>query len=174
MFTQIYDAIWCHWAAMSFNKFVLVTLMQLTIICLLLYMWSAFRSNIVKHNAFIQINMKSDCEFVFHILIETEWRIHTSVLKPSLVPIMACRLDGITWTNVGILLFGPLGTNFCKILFELHFHSKKWIWKSLLQNGHFVSASICLKLCADSNGTQGKQQQIRREPFTYFFGSRIP
>ena len=77
------------------------------------------------------------------------------------------RRQAITWTNVGILLFGPLGTYFSKILFELHFHSRKLIWKSLLQNGrHFVSASICLKLCADSNGTLGKQQQIGSEPFT--------
>ena len=36
---------------------------------------------------------------------------------------MACRLgqrQAITWTNVGILLIGPLGTNFSEMLIESH------------------------------------------------------
>ena len=49
------------------------------------------------------------------------------------------------WTNDGILLIGPLGTNFREILIEIHMVSLiKFIWKCHLQNvGHFVSASMC-------------------------------
>ena len=55
------------------------------------------------------------------------------------------RRQAITWTNVGILLIGPLGTNFGEMLSKfMHFHSRKSIWKCRLENGgHFVSASMC-------------------------------
>ena len=55
------------------------------------------------------------------------------------------RRQAITWTIVGVLLIGPLGTNFSEILTEIHkFSLKKCIWKCRLENGgHFVSASMC-------------------------------
>ena len=55
------------------------------------------------------------------------------------------RHQAITWTNVGILLIGPLGTNFSEMLIEIYtFSSRKSIWKCRLENGgHFVSASMC-------------------------------
>ena len=37
------------------------------------------------------------------------------------------RRQAITWTNVGILLIGPLWTNFSKMLFEIHTFSFKKI-----------------------------------------------
>ena len=37
------------------------------------------------------------------------------------------RRQAITWTNVGILLIGPLGTNFSEMLIELHTFSFKKI-----------------------------------------------
>ena len=37
------------------------------------------------------------------------------------------RRQAITWTNVGILLIGPLGTNFSEILIEIHTFSFKKI-----------------------------------------------
>ena len=52
----------------------------------------------------------------------------------------------IIWTNDGILLIGPLGTNFNKILIKSHaFSFKKMLVKiSRLKNGgHLVSASMC-------------------------------
>ena len=53
------------------------------------------------------------------------------------------QCQAIIWTNAGILLIGPLGTNFSEISIKI-FHSRKYIWKGLLQNGgHFVSASMC-------------------------------
>ena len=37
------------------------------------------------------------------------------------------RRQAITWTNVGILLFGPLGSNFSEMLIEIHTFSFKKI-----------------------------------------------
>ena len=37
------------------------------------------------------------------------------------------RRQAITWTNVGILLIGPLGTNFSEMLIEIHTFSFKKI-----------------------------------------------
>ena len=55
------------------------------------------------------------------------------------------RRQAIIWSNAGILLIAPLGTNFSDILIEIHkFSLKKCIWKCRLGNGgHFVSASMC-------------------------------
>ena len=38
-----------------------------------------------------------------------------------------CRCQAIIWKNVGILLIGPLGTNFSEMLFEIHTFSFKKI-----------------------------------------------
>ena len=57
------------------------------------------------------------------------------------------RRDAIVWTNAGILLNEPLGTNFSeiKILFEIcKFSCKNFIRKCRQQNGdHFVQNSMC-------------------------------
>ena len=55
------------------------------------------------------------------------------------------RRQAIIWTNAGILLIRPLGTNFNEIFIEIQaFSLKKCIWKCRLENGgHFVSASMC-------------------------------
>ena len=55
-----------------------------------------------------------------------------------------CRRQAIVWTNAGILLIGPLGTNFSEILIGIQtFSLKNCIWKRCLQNGvYFVSASM--------------------------------
>ena len=56
-------------------------------------------------------------------LIEDEWRMYASVnynvigsdngLPPD-------RRQAVIWTNAGILLIGPLATNFSEILIEIH------------------------------------------------------
>ena len=54
------------------------------------------------------------------------------------------RRHTIIWTNAGLLLIWPLGTNFSEML--IHFRSRKCIWKYRLRNGaHFVSAPECVK-----------------------------
>ena len=54
------------------------------------------------------------------------------------------RRQAIIGTNTGILLIGPLGTNFIEILIDIHtFSFKKMHLKGRLENGgHFVSASM--------------------------------
>ena len=58
---------------------------------------------------------------------------------------MACRLDGeaIIWTNAGILLIGPLETNFSEILIEIHTFSFK---KMHLKMSSGKSRPFCLGL----------------------------
>ena len=57
------------------------------------------------------------------------------------------RRQTIIWTNVGILLIWPLTlwkTSVKCLSKFIHFHSRKCVWKSRLQNGdHFASASMC-------------------------------
>ena len=71
-------------------------------------------------------------------LIETEWRIYASVNWPSLVQI-------IIWTNAGILLIGPLGTNFNEILIKIHtFSFKKIHFK--ISSGNWQPFCLCLNV----------------------------
>ena len=42
------------------------------------------------------------------------------------------RRQAIIWTNAGILLIRPLGTNFSEISKSIYFHLRKWIWKCRL------------------------------------------
>ena len=53
--------------------------------------------------------------------------------------------QAIIWTNAGILLNGPVGTNFDEILIEIHkFSFKKTYSKCRQENGsHLVLASVC-------------------------------
>ena len=55
------------------------------------------------------------------------------------------RRQAITWTNVGILLIGPLGTNFSEMLIEIHTFSFKKIHVKMSAGKwrHFVWASMC-------------------------------
>ena len=51
--------------------------------------------------------------------------------------------QAIIWTNAGILLIGPLGTNFIEILIAIY-TLKEMHFKILSENdGHFVSTSMC-------------------------------
>ena len=54
--------------------------------------------------------------------------------------------QAIIWTNAGILLIGPLRTNFSEMSIEIHtFSFKKMHLKKCRQGngGHFVLASMC-------------------------------
>ena len=55
------------------------------------------------------------------------------------------RRQAIILTNTGVLLFGPLGTNFIEILIDIRtFPFKKMLLICRLENGgHFVLASMC-------------------------------
>ena len=69
---------------------------------------------------------------------------HICVSKLTIIGSALARCQAIIWTNVGILLIGPVGTNFSEISITVYFHSRKYIWKFRLQNGVlFISASMC-------------------------------
>ena len=58
-----------------------------------------------------------------HWVIEVEWRIYASgdsVIIGADNGLSPMRRQAIIWTNAGILLIGPLGTNFSEILIDIH------------------------------------------------------
>ena len=59
------------------------------------------------------------------------------------------RRQAIIWTNAGILLIGPLETNFIEISIAIQtFAIKKCTWRCRLRNGgHVVCASMCQSNC---------------------------
>ena len=78
--------------------------------------------------------------------IEAMWRIYASANQPSLVQIMACclaRRQALIWINDGILLIGPLGTNFSEILIKIHTSSFKKIHLKMSSGKWW---SFCLSL----------------------------
>ena len=55
------------------------------------------------------------------------------------------RRQAIIWTNAGIFLIGPLGTNFCEILIEMFTYTCIWKWR--VENGVLDNSSwFCLSL----------------------------
>ena len=82
-------------------------------------------------------------------LIEVEWVTDIWVSKITIIGsdngLSPGRRQAIIWTNAGILLIGPLGTNFSEILINIiTFHYRKCIWKCRLQNGsRFSPTSMC-------------------------------
>ena len=56
------------------------------------------------------------------------------------------RRQAIIWTNAGILLIRPVGTNLREILIEIYiFHSRKYIWKCRLEMAAIFSQPQWLK-----------------------------
>ena len=84
------------------------------------------------------------CFVVVVLLLLTHWGrvMHICVGNLTIIGsdngLLPGRRQAIIWTNAGILLIGPLGTNFSEFLFEIKpFHSRKSIWKCRLRNcGH--------------------------------------
>ena len=81
----------------------------------------------------------------------THWgqMTHMCVNKQTIIGsdngLLPGQRQAIIWTNAGILLIGPLGTNVSETSVKfIHFHSRKLVWKRHLWNGgHFVLASMC-------------------------------
>ena len=63
------------------------------------------------------------------------------------------RRQAIIWTNAGILLMRPLGTNFSEILIEIYiyiFIQENCFWKCRLENGGHLSRPQCVELIHES------------------------
>ena len=84
-------------------------------------------------------------ELFFRMSVLTHWGRVTHICVGNLTitgsdnGLSPGRRQAITWTNVGILLIGPIGTNFSEMLIEIHFHSTQSIWKCRLRNGVHLS-----------------------------------
>ena len=77
-------------------------------------------------------------------LIEAGWRMYASVKHISIDSdngLSPGRHQAIIWTNVRILLIGPLGTNFSEIVIEIHISSFK---KMLLKMSSEKWRPFCL------------------------------
>ena len=70
------------------------------------------------------------------------------------------RRQAITWTNVGILLIGPLGTNFNEILIEIHTFSFKKMhlktssekWRPFCLDLNVFNSMLMLQLGVSNKG----------------------
>ena len=93
-----------------------------------------------------------------HTLNLTHWGRVTLICVSKLTIIVSdnglspCRRQAIIWTNAGILLIGPLGTNFNETSIEIHtFSFKKPIWKCRLENCVLLSRPPCVNKIAFSS-----------------------
>ena len=84
-----------------------------------------------------------------HLNISTHWGRETHICVGKLTIIASDnglspgRRQAIIWTNAGILLIGPLGTNFNEILIEIHTFSFK---KMHLKMSSVIWRPFCLGL----------------------------
>ena len=78
---------------------------------------------------------------IYGILTHWSWVMNICVSKLTMIGSdNGARGQAIVWTSAGILLIGPLGTNFSEILIEIHtFSFKKMHLKMSLQNGPISS-----------------------------------
>ena len=87
-----------------------------------------FRTTILVPYHPVQVTVCRLKSYLLVYLIEAEWRIYASVnltIIGSDNGLSPGRRQAITWTSAGILLIGPLGTNFSEILMEIHTFSLK-------------------------------------------------
>ena len=92
---------------------------------------------IMSHNILVILRPFTHWGRVTHICVDNLTIIGSD---NGLTPV---RRQAITWTNVGILLIGPLGTNFSEMLIEIHTFSFK---KMHLKMSSAKWRSFCLGL----------------------------
>ena len=87
-----------------------------------------------------------------------------------------CRRQAIIWTNAGILLIGPLGTNFSEILIEIHtFSFKKMHLK--MSSGKWppfclgLNVLISVHMSKVFNDILSRRQEVGANRLLYVFGS---
>ena len=84
----------------------------------------------MKYTCYTYISGCIHCMLVYIVLL-THWGRETHIRVGKLTIIASCnglspgRRQAIIWTNAGILLIGPLGTNFNEILIDIHTFSFK-------------------------------------------------
>ena len=99
--------------------------------CMHACMHAWFKCQCISHGMRIHSCRDSDCPL-------THWGRVTHICVSQLTIIgpdnglSPARSQAITWTNVGILLIGSLGTNFSEMLIEIHTFSFKNIHLKML------------------------------------------
>ena len=96
--------------------------------------------------------LKNRCQPDYSLKFLTHWGqvTHICVGKLTIIGsdngLSPGQRQAIIWTNAGILLIWPLGTNFSESLTEIQsFHSIKRTWKCRLPNGVHLSRPQCVK-----------------------------
>ena len=101
--------------------------------------------------------MRPCCSVVVHLLTHWGWVTHICVGNLTIIGsdngLLPGRRQAITWTNVGIVLIGPLGTNFSEMLIEIHTFSFKKIHLKMLSGKR---RPLCLGLNVLREGVQAK------------------
>ena len=98
----------------------------------------------------VSLCYQNNCDVLAYFFL-THWgRVtHICVVKLTIIGsdngLSPKRRQAIIWTNSGILLIGPLGTNFSEILIGIQIFSfkKMYLKMSSAKWSPFVSASIC-------------------------------
>ena len=114
---------WTHW-----RNTVYETILQLLV---------TFRTSILfpVHLHIYETSMPiDDCDLGRLVLIHWGRVTHICVDNLTIIGsdngLSPGRRQAITWTNVGILLIGPMGTNFSEMLIEIHtFSFENVVWK---------------------------------------------
>ena len=104
--------------------------------------------------------------------LSTHWvRVtHLSNIIGSDNSLSPCRRQAIIWTNAGMLLIGPLGTNFNDILIEIHtYSSRKPILKCGMEKLVILSRPQCVK---STSWYHGREISLQYYPFSDSFHKR--
>ena len=136
--------IWLHFVnkliyALSHDR------MCITLSSIVVCSWHVSR---VLHRNSVECALLSIIIYLAMRLTDWDRGTHICVNIGSGKDLSPAQHQSIIWTNAGILLIGPLGTNFSEIYSKfIYLHSRQRIWICRLQNGvHLVSASTCYEI----------------------------
>ena len=141
----------------SSNTFIKITMHYFQIGC---QWWNLLASNL--HVSFSDItnnlNIRNHLKSVWYRHYLTHWSrvTHICVGKLTIIGsdngLSPGRRQGIIWTNAGILLIGPLATNFSQILIEIHIFSFKKMYLKM-SSGNLRPFCFFVLTCTELSST---------------------
>ena len=118
---------------------------NIVLLCCAIYFASAAEV-ILSH---VQVLLMRSCFLHGHLLNHWGWVTYICISKVPLIcsgnGFSPVRRQAIIWSNAGILLIGPLGTNFSEILIEIHTFSFKKMHLKML-SGKWRPFCLCLNV----------------------------
>ena len=131
------------------------------------------KQNVWIHWQFWPIgNMSNTIPFIWSEagLTHSGWGTHICVIKPNITGsynvLSPGRRQAIIWTNAGILLIGPLGTNFSEILSEIHTFSLKKM-RLKMSSGKWRTFCLGLNVLTDQS-LMWRQGWVIKSQKTYY------